>query len=43
MGTSVRYGVWQARAWLDGHGERYKFHDDKTAGIERSKYVRLLA
>ena len=26
----------KARAWLDGHGVAYTFHDYKTAGIERS-------
>jgi arsenate reductase len=25
----------KARAWLDGHGVAYQFHDYKTAGIER--------
>jgi arsenate reductase (glutaredoxin) len=27
----------KARAWLDGHGVVYSFHDYKTAGIERGK------
>ena len=27
----------KARAWLDGHGVAYAFHDYKTAGIERGK------
>lgn len=27
----------KARAWLDGHGVAYDFHDYKTAGIEREK------
>ncbi|MGZ6023071.1 MAG: ArsC family reductase [Rhizomicrobium sp.] len=27
----------KARAWLDGHGIEYAFHDYKTAGIERAK------
>jgi arsenate reductase len=27
----------KARAWLDSHGVEYKFHDYKTAGIERTK------
>lgn len=26
----------KARAWLDGHGIAYTFHDYKTAGIERA-------
>lgn len=26
----------KARAWLDGHGIAYEFHDYKSAGIERS-------
>ena len=26
----------KARAWLDGHGVAYAFHDYKTAGIERA-------
>jgi arsenate reductase len=26
-----------ARAWLDGHGVVYAFHDYKAAGIERGK------
>jgi Spx/MgsR family transcriptional regulator len=25
----------KARAWLDGHGVAYAFHDYKTAGVER--------
>jgi arsenate reductase len=25
----------KARAWLDGHGVAYRFHDYNTAGIER--------
>ncbi|MDB6086791.1 MAG: hypothetical protein JWN43_4672 [Gammaproteobacteria bacterium] len=25
----------RARAWLDGHGAVYTFHDYKTAGLER--------
>ena len=25
----------KARAWLDGHGVAYTFHDYKTAGIDR--------
>ena len=27
----------KARAWLDGHGLAYGFHDYKTAGIERGR------
>jgi len=27
----------KARAWLDGHGVAYGFHDYKTAGIEKGK------
>ena len=27
----------KARAWLDGKGVAYDFHDYKTAGIERSR------
>jgi arsenate reductase (glutaredoxin) len=27
----------KARAWLDGHGVAYDFHDYKTAGLEREK------
>jgi len=27
----------KARAWLDGHGVAYAFHDYKAAGIERSR------
>ena len=27
----------KARAWLDGHGVAYGFHDYKAAGIERGK------
>jgi arsenate reductase len=26
----------KARAWLDGHGVEYAFHDYKTAGVEAS-------
>jgi Spx/MgsR family transcriptional regulator len=25
----------KARAWLDGHGVKYEFHDYKVAGIDR--------
>jgi arsenate reductase len=27
----------KARAWLDGHGVAYDFHDYKAAGIERGR------
>ena len=27
----------KARAWLEGHGVAYEFHDYKTAGIERGR------
>ncbi len=27
----------RARAWLDGHGTAYTFHDYKVSGIERSR------
>jgi arsenate reductase len=27
----------KARAWLEGHGVAYEFHDYKTAGIERAR------
>jgi arsenate reductase len=30
----------KARAWLDGHGVGYAFHDYKTAGIERERLER---
>jgi arsenate reductase len=30
----------KARAWLDKHGIEYKFHDYKTAGIERERLER---
>ena len=29
----------KARAWLDGHGVAYDFHDYKTAGIAKDKLV----
>lgn len=29
----------RARAWLDGHGVPYSFHDYKTAGIDRTRLV----
>ena len=30
----------KARAWLDGHGVTYAFHDYKSAGIERERLER---
>jgi Spx/MgsR family transcriptional regulator len=30
----------KARAWLDGHGVDYAFHDYKTAGIDRERLQR---
>jgi len=27
----------KARAWLEGHGVAYEFHDYKTAGIDRGR------
>jgi arsenate reductase len=30
----------KARAWLDGHGVTYAFHDYKAAGIERERLER---
>jgi arsenate reductase len=27
----------KARAWLDGHGVAYEFHDYKTAGIDKDR------
>jgi Spx/MgsR family transcriptional regulator len=30
----------KARAWLNSHGVEYKFHDYKTAGIEREQIER---
>jgi arsenate reductase len=30
----------KARAWLDGHGVAYDFHDYKTAGIARDRLAR---
>jgi arsenate reductase len=27
----------KARAWLDGHGVAYEFHDYKTAGVAKDK------
>jgi arsenate reductase len=41
--TTVIYGIKncdtmkKARAWLDGHGVGYSFHDYKTAGIAKDK------
>ncbi|MFC0242512.1 ArsC family reductase [Rhodopseudomonas telluris] len=30
----------KARAWLDGHGVAYDFHDYKTAGIDKAHLTR---
>lgn len=30
----------KARAWLDGHGVAYAFHDYKAAGIDRTRLER---
>lgn len=30
----------KARAWLDGHGVAYNFHDYKTAGIDKAHLTR---
>jgi arsenate reductase len=30
----------KARAWLEGHNVEFKFHDYKTAGIERERLER---
>ncbi|MBS0521015.1 MAG: ArsC family reductase [Proteobacteria bacterium] len=41
--TTTIYGIKncdtmkKARAWLDGHGVAYDFHDYKAAGIERTR------
>jgi len=41
--TTIIYGIKncdtmkKARAWLDGHGVGYDFHDYKAAGISREK------
>jgi arsenate reductase len=47
MATSITiYGIKncdtmkKARAWLDGHGVAYGFHDYKTEGIERARLLR---
>jgi arsenate reductase (glutaredoxin) len=43
MARPVLYGikncdtVKKARAWLDGHGVAYDFHDYKTAGIDAAR------
>ena len=43
MATATLYGIRncdtmkKARAWLDGHGVAYAFHDYKTAGIDRGR------
>jgi Spx/MgsR family transcriptional regulator len=33
----------KARAWLDGHGVEYDFHDYKASGIERGRLERWCA
>lgn len=35
--------VKKARAWLDGHGIAYEFHDYKTVGIEGERLERWCA
>ncbi|WP_420132715.1 ArsC family reductase [Rhodopseudomonas sp.] len=30
----------KARAWLDGHGVAYDFHDYKTAGVDKADLMR---
>ncbi|MGP9812209.1 ArsC family reductase [Rhodopseudomonas sp. NSM] len=30
----------KARAWLDGHGVAYAFHDYKTAGVDKAQLAR---
>jgi arsenate reductase (glutaredoxin) len=46
MGSITIYGIKncdtmkKARAWLDGHGVAYDFHDYKTAGIDKEKLKR---
>jgi arsenate reductase (glutaredoxin) len=30
----------KARAWLDGHGVQYEFHDYKTSGIDATSLAR---
>ena len=43
MSTITIYGIKncdtmkKARAWLDGHGVAYAFHDYKVAGIDRAR------
>ena len=35
----------KARAWLEGHGVAYRFHDYKTEGVDRArleKWVKAL-
>ena len=44
--TATIYGIKncdtmkKARAWLDGHGVTYEFHDYKASGIDRAYLVR---
>ena len=33
----------KARAWLDKHGVEYRFHDYKTAGIEKARLEKWIA
>jgi len=46
MGLTTIYGIKncdtmkKARAWLDGHGVAYDFHDYKAAGITKEKLKR---
>jgi arsenate reductase len=43
MAAATLYGIKncdtmkKARAWLDGHGKAYVFHDYKVAGIDRKR------
>jgi arsenate reductase len=47
--TIVMYGIRncdtikKARAWLEGHGVAYDFHDYKTAGLDRGLLQRWCA
>jgi arsenate reductase (glutaredoxin) len=46
--TTTLYGIKncdtmkKARAWLDGHGVPYEFHDYKVAGIEADRLQRWM-
>lgn len=33
----------KARAWLDQHGVAYRFHDYKTAGIDKDRLARWMS